>query len=91
MMLKVGMLLVAVTATVIPIDKLSLPERLANAPATTVVQVGPRTATLAQLRAAHARARRCVRACGGSRTRRRRATRTIIGDRAAIAVRVGTH
>jgi hypothetical protein len=52
-MFKLGMLLVAVTATALPIDKLSLPERLVNAPPATVVQLGERTATLAQLRVEH--------------------------------------
>jgi hypothetical protein len=43
----------ALAATVVPFEKLSLNERLSTAPDSTAVQVGPRTTTLGQLRAAH--------------------------------------
>jgi hypothetical protein len=40
-------------AAAVPLAKLSLSERLRSAPDSTIVQLGPRTTTLGQLRAAH--------------------------------------
>ncbi len=43
----------ALAATAVPLAQLSLGERLSGAPDSTVVQLGPRTTTLGQLRTAH--------------------------------------
>lgn len=55
----------ALGQTGVPIAKLTLAERLRTAPGTTVVQLGPRTTTLAALRAAH-RAREAALARAGA-------------------------